>query len=480
VRGAHIFAPLPAARRLHKGRPMIELGQTVGNYRVVGKLGEGAMGSVFLAEHPVIGRKAALKVIHPQHARNPEVVARFVNEATAINRIGHQHIVEVTDFGRTPAGDFYFAMEHLEGEALSDLIARAAPFPPARALAIAAQIADALAASHAHGVIHRDLKPENVFLVTRGEDTSFVKVLDFGLAKLINEQGAAPHETRRGVVMGTPYYMSPEQCEGRRELDERADVYSLGVVLFEMLTGHLPFGGDAYGEILMKHLTARPAAARSLVPDLPAELDAIIHRALAKRPADRFASMALFREALLEPVGHAGALPRAGLPDDLSRRMRAAHPMSRAEIARRRTVALTAPAARGAPRAVVDRVPRNTAPRNVVLVGLAAAVGVALAAGLGYGRGAQRAAMAAPAASPRPAAPAPASELTLESDPPLAGGGPAARSPPPTSQVAGPERPTADSCPPPSKAPHRRRASAAARFQESLDSDGVLAPSFAH
>jgi serine/threonine-protein kinase len=395
---------------------MIELGQTVGNYRVIAKLGEGAMGIVYLAEHPVIGRKAALKVVHPQHARNPEVVARFVNEATAINRIGHEHIVEVTDFGRTQGGDFYFTMEYLEGRALSDLIAREAPLPPARALAIAAQIADALAASHDHGVIHRDLKPENIFLVTRGEETSFVKVLDFGLAKLLNEERAAPHETRRGLVMGTPYYMSPEQCEGRREVDARADVYSLGVVLFEMLTGHLPFGGDAYGEVLMKQLTMRPPAARSLVPDLPEELDAVLHCALAKRATERFPSMQAFRHALLEPSRHATTVRPAGLHEDLSRRMRAAKPMSRAEIARRRTLAMTAPPPVGSrPRHVdesaLDRVPRYTGPRNVAFVAVAAAVAMALGAGLTYGRAAQRTASAAVPARPRTVS------ITFGSDP---------------------------------------------------------------
>ncbi|HVR02896.1 MAG TPA: serine/threonine-protein kinase, partial [Polyangia bacterium] len=283
---------------------MIEVGQTVGNYRVLEKIAQGGKGDVYLAEHPVIGRKAALKVIHPQHARNVDVVARFVNEASALSRIGHEHIVEVTDFGRTPAGDFYIIMEYLKGRSLADLIVAEAPFAPARALELAVQIADALAASHAQGVIHRDLKPENVFLVTRGREPDFVKVLDFGLAKLLHDDGAAPHETRAGVVMGTPYYMAPEQCVGARELDGRADVYALGVVLFEMLTGKLPFGGDSDGEVLMKQMTFPPPAARSLVPDVPAALDAIVRRALAKAPADRFPSMAALGEALLVPGGH--------------------------------------------------------------------------------------------------------------------------------------------------------------------------------
>ena len=386
---------------------MIELGQTVGNYRITAKLGEGGMGAVYLAEHPVIGRKAALKVIHPQHARNHDVVARFVNEASAISRIGHQHIVEVTDFGRTDGGDFYFIMEYLEGQALSELIALQAPFAPARALAIAAQIADALVASHAHGVIHRDLKPDNVFVVPREEDANFVKVLDFGLAKLTNDNAAAPHETRAGVVMGTPYYMSPEQCEGSRELDDRADVYSLGVVLFEMLTGHLPFGGDGYAEVLMKQLTMRAPAARSLVPELPEELDVLLARALAKQPDERFPTMEAFREALREPAAAAAALPRLAVCDDLSARMKAALPMSRAEIVRRRSVtqaASTALAASVRPVAEnedeVEAVPRGSGLRTVALVAVTAFASLALGAGLTYGRAVQQtAAVPAPAPS---------------------------------------------------------------------------------
>jgi len=365
---------------------MVQVGQSVGNYQVTAKLGEGGMGAVFLAEHPVIGRKAALKVIHPQHARNPDVVARFVNEATAISRIGHEHIVEVTDFGRTPDGDFYFTMEYLEGQPLSELISREAPLEPARALEIAAQIADALAASHAHGVVHRDLKPENIFLVTRGEDVAFVKVLDFGLAKLLDGDGAPTHETGTGVVMGTPYYMAPEQCEGRAELDGRADIYALGVVLFEMLTGKLPFGGN-YGQVLMKQMTMRPPAARSLVPSIPEELELVLQRALAKAPDQRFATMTELRDVLLDPANH-GVTPDVSIHDDISGRLRAAEPLSRAEIRQRRTPAPRPPTTFGhgagqlVSDASLDRIPRHRAGRAVGVVATALVAGAVLAAGL--------------------------------------------------------------------------------------------------
>jgi eukaryotic-like serine/threonine-protein kinase len=354
---------------------VIDLGQTVGNYRVTAKLGEGSMGAVFLAEHPVIGRLAALKVIHPRHARNPDVLTRFVNEATAINRIGHDHIVEVTDFGRTPDGDFYFIMEYLEGRPLSELIEREAPLSPDRALAIAAQIADALSASHAHGVIHRDLKPENIFLVTRGDDPDFVKVLDFGLAKLVH--GDAPaHHTLAGTVMGTPFYMAPEQCQGRSELDARADVYSLGVVLFEMLTGNVPFGGSNYAEVFVKQLSMPVPSVRLLVPDLPDALDVILQRALAKVPGERFETMTAFREALLSPEEHGAKEAPPEVPEELTAPMRA--PRSRARVAA--TVVLV-PEGRGAATAF-DRVPRTrgawaTAAAVVALVaGIVIAVGV--------------------------------------------------------------------------------------------------------
>jgi serine/threonine-protein kinase len=311
---------------------MIDLGQTVGNYRITAKLGEGGMGVVFLAEHPVIARRAALKAIHPEVTPSPEVVARFVNEAKLISEIGHENIVEVTDFGRTDEGDFYFIMEYLQGESLAEALQRGGAMDPARALAIATQIADALGASHARGVVHRDLKPENVFLVRRGGTRDFVKVLDFGLAKLTSGDGGTPGEVHPGNIMGTPYYMAPEQCEGRSAIDGRADVYALGCILFELLTGIVPFGGDSSTDVLVKQVTMRPPSARTLVADLPEALDVILGRALAKAPADRFPTMAAFRAALLDPAGATGVAAEAAL-DGLSQRVRRAQPTPRGALA---------------------------------------------------------------------------------------------------------------------------------------------------
>jgi serine/threonine-protein kinase len=313
---------------------MIGLGQIVGNYRITAKLGEGGMGVVFRAEHPVIARRAALKAIHPDLTASPEVIARFVNEAKLISEIGHDNIVDVTDFGRTDEGDFYFVMEYLPGESLAEAIQRDGALEPARALAIAAQIADALDASHARGIIHRDLKPENVFLVRRRGSRDFVKVLDFGLATLAGARAPADGLTRAETVAGTPFYMAPEQCEGRSDLDGRADVYALGCILFELLTGMVPFGGGSSSEVLVKQVTMPPPAARGLVASLPQALDAILARALAKDPADRFPTMAAFRAALLDPasVAVAGAPPDP-VADDLSERVRRAQPMARGTLA---------------------------------------------------------------------------------------------------------------------------------------------------
>lgn len=283
---------------------MISVGQTVGNYKITAKLGEGGMGVVYLAEHPVIGKKVAIKAIHPELSKNPEVISRFMTEAKSVNQIGNEHIVDISDFGNTDDGEFFFVMEFLQGEALSDRISREHRFAPARALKIAAQVADALAASHEHGIIHRDLKPENVYLITRGSNPDFVKVLDFGLAKLTQGDQKVTHKTRTGSVMGTPYYMSPEQCEGRADVDHRSDVYALGVILFEMLTGKVPFGGEGYGEIIVKHITQAPPSLCAINPTLEDKHEQVVLRALAKNRGDRYQNMREFRNAMLDPQGY--------------------------------------------------------------------------------------------------------------------------------------------------------------------------------
>ena len=311
---------------------MIDVGQVIGNYKVTAKLGEGGMGVVYLGEHPVIGKKVAMKAIHPELARNPEVISRFVMEAKAVNQIGHEHIVDIGDFGNTPGGDFYFVMEYLQGESLADRLKREVVLSQKRALGIAAQVADALGASHDQGIIHRDLKPENIFLITRRGNPDFVKVLDFGLAKLTQVEEKVNHKTRAGSVMGTPYYMSPEQGEGKVQIDHRADVYSLGIILFEMLTGKVPFGGEGYGEIIVKHITHQAPSARKINPSISAAVEMILFQTLAKDREDRFQTMHELRDALLDPEGYLAGAPSVGMPAELTGVTRLAAPMARRDM----------------------------------------------------------------------------------------------------------------------------------------------------
>jgi serine/threonine protein kinase len=292
-------------------QPDLLIGQTIGNYLVTQKLGEGGMGSVYLAEHPSIGKKVALKVLHSEFSTNQEVAARFFHEAKAVNDIGHPNIVDIVDFGIIQAGPgreqlVYFIMEYLAGVTLSHLIRTEAPLAPERALMIALQVADALSASHKCGIVHRDLKPDNIILLQRGRERDFVKLLDFGIAKLTGGSAVGSHRTRTGIVMGTPAYMSPEQCEGRDSVDLRTDVYALGIVLYEMVTGRVPFIGEGYGEILVQHLTQRPRPP-SQIRMLPPHVEVVVLKALEKRADMRFPTMEEFMRAMSDPVGYVEA-----------------------------------------------------------------------------------------------------------------------------------------------------------------------------
>ena len=285
---------------------MIASGQTIGNYRVLHKIGTGGMGAVYLAEHPLIGKRVALKVIHRELAGNRDVVSRFFQEARAVNKIGNEHIVEIHDFGVTPEGDHFFIMEYLEGKTLASILASES-IEMMRSLHIGAQIASALAAAHVAGIVHRDLKPDNIMLLPRLGDPDFVKVLDFGLAKVFSAATAV--KTAAGVLLGTPQYMSPEACESRGEVDHRTDIYALGVLLFQMMTGVLPFDGESMGEVLVKQVTALPPAPRALNPAIPPSVEQILLRCLAKPVDARFATMMDLREALLDPEAYLRGSP---------------------------------------------------------------------------------------------------------------------------------------------------------------------------
>jgi tRNA A-37 threonylcarbamoyl transferase component Bud32 len=277
------------------------IGETFGNYRVKELIGEGGMGVVYLAEHPGIGRRAAVKVLRPGLTDNPEITKRFFNEARAANAVRHPGIVEVFDCGTLPSGTSYIVMELLEGENLAARLRQVGRMPIADARRIAGQTASALAAAHAAGIVHRDLKPDNLFLVPDDRDTSLerVKVLDFGIAKLGQQaSNVSSVRTRTGSVMGTPAYMSPEQCRGTREIDHRTDIYALGVILYEMVCGRPPFVSEGFGEMVHLHISAPPPPPRTIDPTIPQDLERLILWCLEKEPADRVQTMTDLHAAL--------------------------------------------------------------------------------------------------------------------------------------------------------------------------------------
>ncbi len=282
------------------------IGKSIGNYHIKAKLGEGGMGAVYLGEHPLIGKRVAVKVLLEELAAKEDIVSRFFNEAKAVNDIGHQNIVDIVDFGKVKndhGGDVvYFIMEFLDGESLAARLRRTG-LSFNETMHVMAQCCSALTASHAKGIVHRDLKPENIYLCPRGTDKNFVKILDFGIAKLTGDGGTS-HKTRTGLVIGTPAYMSPEQCEGKGLIDHRSDIYSLGVLMYELLTGRVPFPGEGFGEILVAHLTKQPEPPSTLNPDIKPEVEAIVMRAIEKDRNRRFQSMQEFAEALANPMAH--------------------------------------------------------------------------------------------------------------------------------------------------------------------------------
>ncbi len=295
------------------------IGRTLdGRYRVEAVLGEGGMGLVYKARHAMLNKPLAIKVLKPEVSKDTEVMQRFQQEAQSASAIGSQHIIDISDFGTLPDGATYFVMEFLDGVSLTKAMEMEHPMRTPRIIRVAKQICDALGAAHERSIVHRDMKPDNIYLVKRGNDTDFVKVLDFGIAKV---GGASSKLTKAGQVFGTPHYMSPEQCAGAN-VDQRTDIYALGVILYEMASGRVPFDADNLMGILTKHMYEKPIAPHELPPpvEVPPGLEAIIMKCLEKSTDVRYQSMADVKADLeaiekgLTPQAVVDAVDRASMP----------------------------------------------------------------------------------------------------------------------------------------------------------------------
>jgi serine/threonine-protein kinase len=277
------------------------IGRVLGSYRILALLGEGGMGRVYEAEHTMLGRKVALKLLRPEYAVRRDAVHRFFQEARAVNTIGHQNIVDVTDFVELETGETFIIMELLRGRDLGDLQRELPmPMPLHRAMQIALQVCDGLEAAHRSGIIHRDLKPDNIFVLNDSARAASVKLLDFGVAKLQGEAAASSsYQTAAGSVIGTPAYMSPEQASGLT-VDNRSDIYSLGAILYELFTGHPVFRARSFGEFVIKHMNHAPIPPRELenAPKIPTALERVILRCLEKDPIQRYQSVSELRDDL--------------------------------------------------------------------------------------------------------------------------------------------------------------------------------------
>ncbi len=318
---------------LRSAAPASDLvGQVVADrYHVVKKLGEGGMGQVYLAEHVKMGRRSAIKVMNPAMVHDPDAVARFNREASNASRITHPNVCAIYDFGETPDGLIYLAMEFIEGEPLTDLLEREGALPVARATAIFLQTADALQAAHDLGIVHRDLKPDNIMLTRRKSGGDIVKVVDFGIAKAVGGDQAGQKVTKTGLVVGTPEFMSPEQLSGDA-LDGRSDLYSLALVFYRMLIGKLPFEATSVQETMIKRLTDEPIKLAEARPDLsfPAGLQPVLDTALARTPMERYQSVVKFAADIAAVTGRptSGAVPHTRSEGDTEAETQLLSPLS--------------------------------------------------------------------------------------------------------------------------------------------------------
>ncbi|MGP0069455.1 MAG: serine/threonine-protein kinase [Isosphaeraceae bacterium] len=268
-----------------------------GQYQLREKLGAGGMGEVYLAEHQLLKRPCALKLIKPEAGTDPIVLARFEREVRSAARLSHPNTIEIYDYGHTPDGTFYYVMEYLQGLSLSDLVRTYGPLPAGRVIYLFRQVCAGLAEAHALGLVHRDLKPANIFVAVRGGETDVAKVLDFGLVKLTQDAGAVELSSEM-TVSGTPLYMAPEQAVGDRALDARADIYALGAMMYAVLTGRPPFTGESAFAVMMAHARDPVVPPSEVHPGVPEDLERVVLCCLAKKPGERYPDVKALSHAL--------------------------------------------------------------------------------------------------------------------------------------------------------------------------------------
>ncbi len=273
-----------------------------GKYRIGDLLGKGGMGEVYGATHVDIGHRVAIKILHREHVRKPETVSRFHREARLAGSLGHDHICEVTDIGTTADGSPYLIMPMLEGRSFGELLREEGLLPLHRVVDIICQTLGALAEAHARHIVHRDLKPDNIFLTRFDDRNDFVKLLDFGIAKVQDLDAEATDLTQTGTVIGTPVYMSPEQAQGIKELDCKTDIYSVGVILYEALTGRRPYEADSYTEFVFKIASESFPSPRKINPSIPPLIEEVVLKAISRTPIERFENATEMHKALRSAV----------------------------------------------------------------------------------------------------------------------------------------------------------------------------------
>jgi serine/threonine-protein kinase len=383
-------------------------------FKILRKLGEGGMGSVYLAEHVVIEKKFALKVLAPELARRPDLVARFLQEARSASRIGHENVIDISDFGQSPDGLVFIAMEFLDGKDLGEIVRGQGAMDWGQAREIVLQICRALRAAHDKGIVHRDMKPENIFLIQREGQPHFVKILDFGIAKVMGLDPNGPRLTRTGMIFGTPEYMAPEQAEGK-DTDHRADIYAVGCILYHLITGQTPFVAESFMTMLTKHLMEDPVAPSMRRPDLAISpgMDELVLKALEKDRDKRWQSMAELLEAVSvcpgpetapkqPPKGHTLAMGGAHAPAALRPGRATSAAPETTKLSRKAVDVAVSTADMATPQA------GSSSKKTLVLVGAGVAIGIGVAAWLALSPRGKPADLVppAPAVAVQPAPPA--------------------------------------------------------------------------